>query len=293
MSPVTRQRHPRTSSPSEERRKDATGERDYTLASVHNAARLLCAFTTTDTEYGVSQLARKLQLPKSTVHRLLTTLAEERLIERNPRTVRYRLGLKMWELGALAAGHLTLREAAAPYLDDVRNRTRETVQVAVLDGTEVVYVERRESPQTLRLFGRVGHRNHAHCTSTGKVLLAHLPPEELERRLAAMELVAHTRYTITDPDKLRAELATVRQRGYAVNINESEMGIASVGAPIFDRSGTVVAAASIAGPLTRFEGPAMRQFAEVIVEATRRISERLGYRGPIPSPPSSWGGTRR
>jgi DNA-binding IclR family transcriptional regulator len=268
-------RTPRRPAPT---RDTATPERDYTLASVHNAARLLCAFSTTDTEYGVSELARKLQLAKSTVHRLLTTLAEEELVERNPRTGRYRLGLKMWELGTLAAGHLTLHEAAAPYLDDLRNRSRETVHIAVLDGTEVVYVERRESPQTLRLFGRVGHRNSAHCTSTGKVLLAFLPPDELERRLADIELVAKTPYTITDPERLRAELALVRKRGYAVNVNESELGIASVAAPILDRSGTVVAAVSTAGPLTRFEGPAMRHFAEMTVDAARHISERLGFR---------------
>lgn len=252
--------------------------RDYTLASVHNAARLLCAFSSTETEYGVSELARKLSLAKSTVHRILTTLAGEELVERNPRTGRYRLGLKMWELGTLAAGHLAIHEAAAPYLDDLRNRTRETVHIAVLDGTEVVYVERRESPQTLRLFGRVGHRNHAHCTSTGKVLLAFLPPDELERRLAAMELPARTPYTITDRERLRAELEEVRRRGFAINVNESEMGIASVAAPICDRTGNVVAAVSTAGPLTRFEGPAMRRFAEMTVDAARGISERLGYR---------------
>jgi IclR family KDG regulon transcriptional repressor len=262
----------------------AASERDYTLASVHNAVRLLCAFSTTETEYGVSELGRKLQLAKSTVHRLLTTLAEDELVERNPRTGRYRLGLRMWELGTLAAGHLTLHEAAAVYLDDLRNRSRETVHIAVLDGTEVVYVERRESPQTLRLFGRVGHRNSAHCTSTGKVLLAFLPPHELERRLSEIELVAKTPYTITDPEQLRAELALVRKRGYAVNVNESELGIASVAAPILDRSGAVVAAVSTAGPLTRFEGPAMRQFAEMTVDAARHISERLDFR-PASRPP--------
>jgi DNA-binding IclR family transcriptional regulator len=271
----------RTANKPASRHRAGSGDRDYTLASVHNAARLLCAFSTTDTEYGVSELARKLQLAKSTVHRLLTTLAEEELVERNPRTGRYRLGLKMWELGTLAAGHLTLHEAAAPFLDDLRNRTRETVHIAVLDGTEVVYVERRESPQTLRLFGRVGHRNYAHCTSTGKVLLAFLPPEERERRVAAMDLAAKTPYTITDRARLLEELAAVRKRGYAVNVNESELGIASVAAPILDRTGNVVAAVSTAGPLTRFEGPAMRQFAEMTVEAARAISERLGYRPGI------------
>ena len=104
--------------------------------------------------------------------------------------------------------------------------------MAVLDGREVVYVERRESPQTLRLFGRVGHRNDAHCTSTGKLLLAFLPEDELETVMRGWRLERKTPYTITDPRALRTTLAEIRRQGWAENVNESELGAASIAAPI-------------------------------------------------------------
>lgn len=252
--------------------------RGATLSSVRNAARLLCAFSASETQFGVGELARRLGLGKSTVFRLLTTLAQEGLVEKDPRTGKYRLGLKVYELGAIVATHLDLHEAVATELDELRNRTGETVHVAILDGDEVVYVERRESPQTLRLWGRVGHRNRAHRTSTGKVLLAHLPPEELDRVLARRPLDAKTSHTITDPEVLKRELERVRRRGWAQNVNESEMGVASVAAPIRDARGEVVAAISVAGPTLRFTPATMRRIVRETTAAAEAISARLGYR---------------
>ena len=252
--------------------------RDYTLSSVRNAARLLCAFSPSETELGVGELARRLGLAKSTVFRLLTTLTAERLVEKNPRTGKYRLGLKLYELGAIVSTHLDLHEAVATYIDDLRNKTGETVHVAILDGDEVVYVERRESPQTLRLWGRVGHRNRAHRTSTGKVLLAHLPPDELDRVLARRPLDAKTPHTITDPEVLKRELERVRRQGWAINVNESEVGVASVAAPIRDASGRVVAAISVAGPTLRFTPQAVQRFIAETTATAAAISARMGYR---------------
>ncbi len=252
--------------------------RDYALSSVRNAARLLCAFTPTERELGVSELARRLGLGKSAVHRLLTTLAQERFVERNPTTGRYRLGIRLYELGAIVSSHLDLHEAVSPHLDELRNATGETVHVAILDEDEVVYVERRESPHTLRLFSRVGHRNRAHCSSTGKVLLAYLPPDELDRVLALRPLDRKTPFTITNPGLLRQELERVRRRGYARNVNESEMGVVSVAAPIRDATGRVVAAVSTAGPELRLARDDMRQVTAETLAAAEKISARLGYR---------------
>lgn len=259
---------------------DAPG-RDATavLSSVRNAARVLTSFSTEERELGVSELARRLGLGKSTVHRLLVTLAGEGLLEQNPATGKYRLGLRMYELGALVSVHMDLHEAATTVLTDLRNHTGETTQLAVLDGREVVYVERLESSHTIRLFGRVGHRNQAHCTSTGKALLAHLPEAELEALLDGWELEARTPYTITDHDRLRDELARVRRQGYAENANEAETGVASVAAPVRDAHGEVVAALSVAGPAMRLDGGSMRRFAGLAIEAADTVSRRLGWRG--------------
>lgn len=249
-----------------------------TLSSVRNAARLLKEFGHGDREIGVTDISRRLGIGKSTAHRLLSTLAEERLLEQNPATGAYRLGLAMYELGASVAMHTDLHAACLPVLDQVRNATRETVQVAVLDGREVVYVERRESPQTLRLFGRVGHRNDAHCTSSGKLLLAFLDEDSLGKVLTGWRLRRHTPYTIVDHRGLRTALTEIRARGWAENINEAEVGVASIAAPIRNGRGEVIASVSIAGPVQRLGSESLRRFARPVVEAGMAISRRLGYR---------------
>jgi DNA-binding IclR family transcriptional regulator len=161
------------------------------------------------------------------------------------------------------------------------------VQVAVLDGREVVYVERRESPQAIRLFGRVGHRNDAYCTSTGKVLLAHLPVERLELMLDGWELRPHTPFTITDIERLREQLDIVRKRGWADQVNETEMGAASIAAPIRNGLGEVVAALSVAGPSQRLQGDSLKRFARPMVDAAQAISRRMGFRDAVPRDPSA------
>jgi DNA-binding IclR family transcriptional regulator len=247
------------------------------LASVSNAARLLKEFGRGDRDIGVSELARRLGLGKSTTHRLLHTLTAERLLEQDPETGTYRLSLAMLELGASVQSSMDLHTAASPVMEQLRNITKETVQIGVLDHRHVVYVERRESPQTIRLFGRVGHRNDAHSTSTGKVLLAYLPDAELESVMDGWALPRKTPYTIVDPDALRRQLREIRAQGWAENVNEAEVGTASIAAPIRDLRGVVVAAMSIAGPVQRLDGANLRRFTRPAVDAAAAISRRLGW----------------
>lgn len=251
--------------------------RSATLGSVANAARVLKAFSPSRREWGVSDLARELGIAKSTAHRLLATLTDESLLEQDPRTGRYRLGLAAFDMAA-AAQSTDLHEAVLAPMTELRNRTGETVQVAVLDGRQVVYVERLDSPNTLRLFMEVGRRNDAHSTGCGKALLAFTPPEQLDRLLRDWSPAAKTSLTITDVDRLRREFAEIRQRGYAVNRGESEVGVVSIAAPIRDASTRVVAAISVAGPAERLE-PHEYQVALVTMEVAAAVSRRLGYRG--------------
>lgn len=253
--------------------------RSATLGSVGNAARVLKAFTPNEREWGVTDLARRLGIAKSTAHRLLATLTDEGLLEQDPTTGRYRLGLVVFDMAA-AAQSVDLHEAVLAPMTELRNRTGETVQVAVLDGREVVYVERLDSPNTLRLFIEVGRRNSAHSTGCGKALLAFLPPDQLERVLRNWKLTEKTVHTITDLSVLRADLAEARRRGYAVNRRESEAGIISVAAPIRDVSGRTVAAISVAGPAERLE-PHELKLAQATIECAALTSRRLGYRGAI------------
>ncbi len=247
------------------------------LDSVRNAARLLKQFSYRERELGVSELARRLNLGKSTAHRLLATLTDEQLLEQNPETGKYRLGLAIYDLGAAISAHFALHEAAVPPMAQLRNATGETVQLAVLDGREVVYVERLDSPHTLRLFLEVGRRNWAHSTGTGKVLLAYLPDEQLDRLLEGWELKARTPHTLTDHELLLKELKEIRRRGWAQNLHESEVGVLSVGAPVRNALGDVVAAMSVAGPAQRMD-PVMDQVIHELVEAAATASRRMGYR---------------
>lgn len=258
----------------------ATPRHHSSLSSVGSAARLLKEFAGDRKEMGVTEAARRLGLGKSTAHRLLNTLTEERLLERDPRTGAYRLGLAMYVLGRSVSTYSVLHEVCVPVMDQLRAATKATVQVAVLDGREVVYVERRETAATLRMFGRVGHRFEANCTGSGKVLLAFLPPERLEQLLDGWDLTSRTEQSVVDADALRRQLAHIRERGWAENINETEMGVASVSAPIRDADDAAVAAISVVVPTKDLTGDALKRYSRPCVDAAAAISRRLGYRPP-------------
>jgi len=251
------------------------------LDSVRNAARLLKQFSYRERELGVSELARRLGLGKSTAHRLVATLAAEHLLEQNRETGKYRLGLAIYDLGASVSAHFALHEAALPSMAHLRNTTGETVHLAVLDGREVVYIDRLDSPDSVRMFLEVGRRNWAHCTATGKVLLAHVPEDRLDRLLAGWELKDRTPYTITDHHLLRDELREVRRTGWAQNRRESVVGSLSVGAPVRNAMGDVVAAMSVAGPARRMD-PAMDRITMELLEAAAAASRRMGHRKAAP-----------
>jgi len=222
----------------------------------------------------VTELAKQTGQSKSSVHRILSTLTDEGLLEQDPVSGRYRLGLAVVEMAAAVPTHRDLHEVVLSPMTDLRNWTGETVQVGVLDGRQVVYVERLDSPNTLRLFTELGRRTDANCTSTGKVLLAFSFPSDLERILSGWELIARTPHTIVSMPKLRTELAEIGRAGYARNRHESEVGVVSVAAPIRDRSGAVVAALSVAGPAVRLD-PRDREVTAAVVRAARMVSADL------------------
>jgi IclR family acetate operon transcriptional repressor len=256
------------------------GRPSWELTSVRNAARLLKEFSRTDRELGVSELARRLGLATSTVHRMLATLAAERLLERTPSG--YRLGLAVFDLGASVAPRLDLHEAALPAMAMLRASTGETVQLAVLDGCESVYVDRLESPHTVRIFAHVGTRLPAPTTSTGKVLLAALAPDELDVRLRAWTPQRITPYTIVEEATLRARLREVAARGWAENREESRVGVVSVGAPVHGGDGVVLAALSVAAPTDRAGPAALQRVRAAVIEAAHVVSRRLGAPDPAP-----------
>ncbi|OLM17735.1 Transcriptional regulator, IclR family [Pseudonocardia sp. Ae707_Ps1] len=251
-------------------RTGGTAVGDAPLSTVTNAARLLKTFLTDEGPVGVSELSRRLGVGKSAVHRLVTTLAAEGLVEQDPHTGGYRLGIVVLELGRAVPLHRELHTAAAQVLFRVRAQTGGSVQVGVLVGDEVVHVDRLEGPHHPP--PGAGSRVPAHRTSCGRVLLAHLDPAEREEYLAHPPIPAPRQ-----PDDLRAGLDRVLRSGWAEVPDEQEGDVASVAAPVRDATGHVVAALAVGAPVSRFGPPERRRVARLVVEAGEAISRRLGW----------------
>jgi IclR family transcriptional regulator, KDG regulon repressor len=247
------------------------------LSSVANSLRLLKVFSDEDYEIGISSLAQRLGLAKSTVHRLASTLIGADMLEQNPETGRYRLGLALLELGALVRRKMDVSNEAKPYLRTLRETTGETVHLAILDHASVFYVTKLESKQAIRMSSEVGARAPAHCTAEGKALLA-FQPEDFVEEVIGYGLQGRTAHTITDAKALLRDLAVIRERGYAIDDEESEVGLRSVAAPIRSQSQAVVASLSVAGPAHRVSRKALVSYAREVVGAADAISQRLGYR---------------
>lgn len=239
--------------------------------------RLLKTFTAEEPELGITVLAKRLGVAKSTAHRLASTLVAEGFLEQNPADGRYRLGLLLFAMGAMVRRRMNVSEQAVPYLHDLCERSGETVHLAVLHEREILYLRNIESQHAIRPRSYLGVRMPAHCTSEGRALLAFSPPL-LVAGVMRSGLSPRTSHTVTEKTALTRLLAAVRETGYAVDDEESENGMRGVAAPIFDASGVAVAAVGLAGPVQRLTKQNLRrQFAPMVVKAAREISARLGH----------------
>jgi IclR family transcriptional regulator, KDG regulon repressor len=246
------------------------------LSSVANSIRLTKAFSEDEYEMGISALAMRLGLAKSTVHRLATTLVEYDILEQNRETGKYRLGLALFELGTMVRRKMDTNSGAQVQIHALADETGETVQLAILDHLSVLYIRIRESRQAVRMSSGLGSRAPAHCTGVGKALIAFQAPDVVQQ-IVENGLQRYTENTIIDPEKLRAELATIRQKGYAIDDEEIEVGLRCIAAPIRDHSGQVTAAISVAAPVQRMTKKNIQATIPSVVAAAEAISRRLGY----------------
>jgi IclR family KDG regulon transcriptional repressor len=248
------------------------------LSSVATAIELLKAFSEDEVEIGISTLAKRLGVAKSTAHRLATTLVSEGLLEQDRATGRYRLGIALFRLGTLVRRRMNVSEEARPLLFSLREKTNETVHLAILDGTDIMYVYFLESTQAVRMRSDLGLRKPAYCTAEGQAILAFRPPEVVQE-VIRKGLHPRTPQTITDPDQLVRSLEMVRQKGCAIEDEESEIGVRCVAAPIRNDAGEVVAAVGVAGPVSRLSKKALTAFMPHVIATAEAISARLGHRG--------------
>jgi DNA-binding IclR family transcriptional regulator len=257
--------------------KPDAGSKQKRLSSVGTAIQLLKAFSEEQVDIGISELSRRLGVAKSTVHRLAATLAAEGLLEQDRESEKYRLGIALFRLGALVRRRMDISSQGRPYIYELREKTNETVHLAILDGTEIMYVYNLESTQAIRMRSDLGVRKPAYCTAEGQAILAFQPQPVIDA-VIAQGLSPRTPQTITDPAGLIKALAVVRQRGCAIEDEESEIGMRGISAPIRNDAGDVVAAVGLAGPATRLSKKAIAAFVPHVIETADLVSSRLGYR---------------
>lgn len=245
------------------------------LQSVARAVRALELIAEAG-ELGVTELGRRLGVHKATASRLVATLAERGLVERDPSSEKYRLGFGLIRLAGAAMAGLDLVRTAHPIVEDLAGRTRETVNLGVLSGGAVVYVDQVSGTRAIVSVSWVGRRTPLHATSNGKVLLASMPDAERERLLFA-PLERATPSTIVDVGVLLGQLREVRLRGYAQTVEELEEGLNAVAAPVRQADGQVIAALSVSGPAFRMRPVDLPRVARLTVEAANAVSRRLGY----------------
>lgn len=281
MSPLPENRAKRTSKPPQTVRLDEDQAKNSRAAFSTTVAKALSIIeilaSSSDAGINLTELSAALTMPKSTAHRYLATLLELNLAERNS-TDRFRLGTKVIELAGSFLASSDIRMESEPILEEMAEKTGETVHLAVPSGSEVVYIAKVESRHTLGMFSHIGTRLPIRCTALGKSILAFSGPD-LIQAVFSEPPQSRTPNTITSNEALREELVLIRTQGFAVDNEENEVGICCVGAPILDYTGRAIAAMSISGPCDRMDQERCIQLGPVLREGVLKISKRKGYAG--------------
>ena len=260
---------------------DKKSDLEYKVKSVDRALHLIEIMAEEKKELELTELCKKTHINTTTLYRLLQTLQSRGFVAQNAHTGRYRLGLKILELGQAVSEQIQLRRIVLPFLQELMEKTGETANLVTLDEGEAIYMEKVESPASLRTFHRIGTQAPAHATGVGKVLLAALPSEKVTEIIKRKGLSKLTENTITSPENLQKELEKIRENGFAMDNEECEVGAKCIAAPIRDYTNQVVAAVSVSGPSARLSEEGLNELVGVVKETASKISQKIGYRGRI------------
>jgi DNA-binding IclR family transcriptional regulator len=252
------------------------GKRKYNITALQRGLRLLQLFSQAERGLTTMQVARLSGLPVSTVHRFLVNLESSGFLNCSANGV-YHLGLSCFAVGQAALGQLDIRRLSLPYLLELNQQTRETIHLTVRHGITAVYVEKIDSPEQLRIHSRIGAAVPLYCTAVGKVMLAYMPEPEREQILRQLDLKRMTANTVGSLQELQTELQRVRKNGYACDLEEHEVHIRCIAAPIRNHTGAVQSSLSVTAPVVRMPVTRLRQLAPLIQDAGHRISIELGY----------------
>ncbi len=249
----------------------------YLINSILRAGNILKCFSRGKGTFKMSKISAQVGLDRSTTYRILLSLEKCGLVEKDPQTGEYSLGPAALEIGSAFLGRTDLIQIAKPIMADLALKAQETVNLAVLNEREILYIDKVDSPRSVGVMSKVGQRNPVYCTSLGKALLAFQPVDRQGRILEAIEFKPLTPNTITSKKKLIRELQAVRKQGYALDRREIEEDVECISAPIRDHQGSAVAAVSISGPQRKIGTPQEKGFVAAVVQAAAQISAKLGF----------------
>lgn len=244
------------------------------VKSLYKAIQLLFQFPSEDRDLGVTELAERCGLPKSSVHNILSTFEECGIVKRNPNTNKFHLGVKVLELSNHFYRNNDVRQIMKPYMIQIANEVEECVYLAILQDTEIVYVDAAFPDSVTGGRNMTGIKAPAYCTGIGKALLA-FEPETTVNKVVEEGFHGFTPYTILDGESLRLELETIRNQGYAIDNMEHEYGVKCVAAPIRNQEGKVVAAYSISGPSPRFGDDRIPKLADLLIRNVDSVKNQL------------------
>ena len=252
-------------------------QRENVVKSVSRALDIIMLISMKKGGLGVTEIANQMDINKSSVFRILSTLVQYGYVEQDRESGRYKLGYKFLEISSRLLESMDLRSEAKPFLQELESETNEVIHLVVYDEGEVVYIEKLEGNEILRMHSKVGKRAPMHCTSVGKAILAHLPQSVVFEILERKGMAVHTDKTITDKKVIIQELTDIRKNGFALDLEENEYGITCIAVPIFNHLGKVIAAVSISGPTIRMDGNRLKQLQPIMLRMGKKISERFGF----------------
>ena len=251
----------------------------HSLQTVDRALDILEQVGASGNGITLTELSTRVGLSKATVSRLVSSLANRGYVGRDPNNLRYKLGPSILNLTGEFLQSIEFREVAVPHLRELQRLSEETANLAIMDGTEVVYIDRIESPHAVKVSFRVGKRAPSSCTALGKAMLAYTDMDQVKLLLGNGELARHTVHSIATLEDLLVELDKVRVQGVAVDDQEHQIGVRCLGAPVFDITGRVIAAISVSGPISRIPTRRVEELAAMVRRAGLSISAELGCRG--------------
>jgi IclR family transcriptional regulator, KDG regulon repressor len=252
-------------------------EGGYQVRALERGLDILEVFTPQSTSLTLSEIANRAGLPKSTVKRLVSILGDRDFLEYSPETERYRIGIKNFELGNIYIQSTSLEQEAHPILEWLSHECNQTSNLGLLHRGQVVHLDVVEPDRAIRYFARVGERDSVHCTGLGKVLISEIPEEQLSDIFLHHPLISRTTKTITNTSVLSSALEVIRKCGFALDDEESTIGLRCVAAPVRDSKGAIIAAISVSGPTLELIEDNLERTISKVKEAAMMLSSRMGY----------------